>query len=143
MTTAFTFLGQNLFDFNDIHAFQASPLVVFVLVAAFYVALCLLWVPRVGTLAIPLSRPVSDLTYPIYLLHAHIGYTVLQKLGAAGNIWLIYPLMLIGLMAAAWLLHWGVEVKGKSLWYRAFGLLRGPFDSVQNAMGRIPLRRTS
>ncbi|WP_336648660.1 acyltransferase family protein [Microbacterium sp. MMO-10] len=143
MITAFTFVGRNLIDFNDAHVFRASPVVVFGLIAGFYVALCLLWIPRVGTLTIPLSRPVSDLTYPIYLLHAHIGYTVLQQLGTASDLWLVYPLMLIGLMIAAWLLHWCVEVKGKSFLYRGFGMLRRPFDSVQRTMDRFALRWTT
>jgi len=137
--TAFRFIGRQLPGFNDGHAFQASPVVVFTLIAAFYVAIALLWIPRATRLSIPLSRPISDLTYPVYLLHAHIGYTVLNRVATDETLWLVYPLMFAGLIASAWLLHWGIEVRLNGHWYRVFGFLRRPVDAVQGFLKRRPV----
>jgi len=143
MITAFVFVARNAADFNAHNTFQISQLVAFALLGAFYLVMCLLWSPRAAALKVPFSKPISDLTYPVYLLHAHIGYTVIQRWGSDSDRWILYPSMLVGLVLAAWLLHWGVEVKGKSLWYRTFGALRPPLDTLQSAIARLTTRRVA
>ena len=135
--TAFMFVISALPAFNRGHAFVASPVIVCLMIAFFFCVIALLWIPRVAELRIPFSRGISDLTYPIYLLHAHIGYTVLQVFGGHVNPLVLYSLMSIGLLVAGWLLHWGIEVKLQDFWFQVFGILRRPMDFLQGAAMRL------
>ncbi|GGH34302.1 acyltransferase family protein [Microbacterium album] len=137
------FVARRFPSWDAGHAFSASLPVVLGLITIFFVLIALLWIPRVQTLRIPLSRPTSDLTYPIYLLHAHIGYTVLNRVGTNENLWLVYPAMIVGLIVSAWLLHRIIEVGLRDFWYRAFGLLRAPVDGMQSLLSRrrVPVAR--
>ena len=108
------------------------------LVLSFFALVALLWIPRVAHARIPLSRPISDLTYPVYLLHAHIGYTVLNRLATNDNVWLVYAGMLIALAAASLAMHWIVEVRLRDVWFKAFSLLRHPVDALQRRITRRP-----
>jgi len=132
--TALLFVFRQLPEFNYAHAFRASTTIVLALILLFFVAIALLWIPRVARLRIPFSRPVSDLTYPIYLLHAHIGYTVLNQVASQADAGLVYAAMFVGLFVAAWLLHQVIEVRMKATWYRGFGLLRQPIDRLQGLL---------
>ncbi|PFG30673.1 acyltransferase family protein [Paramicrobacterium agarici] len=129
--TSIVFVGRNIATFNEGHAFAVSPVAVFALIGAFYVIISLMWIPRMTKVSIPLSRSISDLTYPIYLLHAHIGYTLLGSLATQSTVWLIYPLLFAGLVVSAGLLHWGIEVKMRDIWFSGFKLLQAPVDWMQ------------
>ena len=129
MASAFVFVLRDIAPFNSVHAIELNPVVVVLLVTLLFAAVAASWIPRLASLRIPLSRPISDLTYPIYLLHAHIGYTVLSAT-TDWSLWIVYPAMFAGLIGSAWLLHWGVEVKLKATWFALFGLLRRPFDRL-------------
>ena len=136
------FVVRDIAPFNSVHAIDLNPVVVVLLVTLMFAAIAASWIPKVAEMRIPLSRPISDLTYPMYLLHAHIGYTVLSNVATDGNLWVVYPAMFAGLFGAAWLLHWGIEVKMKAVWFTLFGLLRRPFDRLE-VVTSWPFRRVT
>ncbi|QNN81640.1 acyltransferase [Brachybacterium sp. Z12] len=47
-------------------------------------------VPQVRNLRLPGSKTAGALTYPVYLLHAHIGYMLLDRFATESNKWLVY-----------------------------------------------------
>jgi peptidoglycan/LPS O-acetylase OafA/YrhL len=59
-------------------------------------AMCL---PRVAEIRLPAARTVGLLTYPLYLLHASLGYIVMSFVITDGNKWIVYPLVLLAIMA--------------------------------------------
>jgi peptidoglycan/LPS O-acetylase OafA/YrhL len=66
----------------------------------------------------------GSLTYPLYLLHQEIGLTMIRLSRGYLPAWLLLPLVVIGLMVLAWLVHRLVEVPG------ARWLKRGLTDSL-------------
>jgi peptidoglycan/LPS O-acetylase OafA/YrhL len=57
-----------------------------------------------------LSIPGS-LTYPLYVIHAVIGYIVFQRFGDSVNKYILLVLLLLAMIAIAWLIHILVERK--------------------------------
>lgn len=123
LATALMFVAQQVPNFNDQRGTALTIPGVVILVLVFFALVAAMWIPRIAALRIPISRQISDLTYPIYLLHAHIGYMVLNQFATEQNKWVIYGLMLAGLLGGAWLLHWGVEVKLAGAWKALFKVI--------------------
>ena len=51
-----------------------------------------------------LAYGLGALTYPLYLLHQHIGYAVFTRFADAGNRWLVFALLVAALILIAWLI---------------------------------------
>lgn len=66
---------------------------------------------RVANISLPKATLLGALTYPIYLLHAHIGYILLSIFATEENRSIPYLLIGISVFALAWLLHELVEVR--------------------------------
>lgn len=63
---------------------------------------------RAGSaLTLPGARLAGALTYPIYLVHAHIGYMLLSRYGNDGNRGLVYPAVIAAVILLACAVHWG------------------------------------
>lgn len=88
-------------------------------VASFALVALVLWRP-VLTLRIPGSALAGALTYPIYLLHAHLGYIALDALAGGNRTGWVVTVMAFCLVAAAYFLHKLVEVRLNPFW-RALG----------------------
>jgi len=56
-----------------------------------------------------LAFGLGALTYPLYLLHQHIGYAVFTRFADAGNRWPVFGLLVAGLLLASWLIATLVE----------------------------------
>lgn len=56
-----------------------------------------------------LAYGLGALTYPLYLLHQHIGYAVFTRFATPDNRWLVATLLIAALLCAAWLIATLVE----------------------------------
>ncbi|MGP9845910.1 acyltransferase family protein [Brachybacterium sp. 107] len=74
-----------------------------------FVTLLVTLSPAVRRLRLPGSQTAGALTYPLYLLHAHIGYLLLDRFATEENKWFVYPLILTFVVALAYALHQVVE----------------------------------
>lgn len=125
------FIGALLFEVNRAQAMEASkdvdysPVLVAVAVTSFFLALLSFLVPRVATLRLPHSRLVGGLTYPLYLIHAHIGYMVISALATPSNKWVVYTFTIALVLALAWILHEFVERRPHASWVRLFDRTAG------------------
>ncbi|GAA3590182.1 hypothetical protein GCM10022198_12600 [Klugiella xanthotipulae] len=90
------------------------------LIALIYGMLLLTLSRRVSSWTLPGSAFVGALTYPIYLLHASIGYMVLNHLATNENQWLVFPCLILSMVVLAYAVHRVIEVGLKSQWYRFF-----------------------
>ncbi|WP_053351488.1 acyltransferase family protein [Leucobacter musarum] len=136
LVSTFAFVVRQVPDLNERYGSDISPLVSCLITGCIFLAFMSLWIPRVTRIRIPMSRVMSDLTYPVYLLHAHIGYTILNLFGTDANRWALYLIMFIALILVSWLLHWFVDVRLKNVSYRVFTLLRRPIDALQKLVIR-------
>lgn len=96
------------------------PWVALVVVALAAMCIASLRLPQVAALRLPAAAQVGALTYPLYLLHAHIGFIVITQLGTEANRWWLIPLLFVAMLAASWALHRVVEVGMKPLWLGLF-----------------------
>jgi len=127
ISTAIVFVHRNNLLFNQTSSSDRIVGIPESITATLFVLVGLMLIPAVAAWRLPFSKPLSDLTYPIYLIHAHIGYVVLNQLATPANQVLVYFLMFIGLIAAATLLHRTIEVQLKTVWFVLFdGLIGRP-----------------
>ncbi len=66
-------------------------------------------IPRVRTLHLPGAATAGALTYPVYLLHAHIGYMLLDTFATESTKWPVYAAVTVFVLALAYALHVVVE----------------------------------
>ncbi|MEP9382523.1 acyltransferase [Nocardioides sp. KR10-350] len=92
--------------------------VVGVIMTVFFMAVASMCIPWVAALQLPHARSIGALTFPIYLLHAHFGYMMLNHFATDQNKWLVYPVLIAVLLSLAWLLHWAVETGPRMAWWK-------------------------
>src|SRR5699024_7705998 len=80
-----------------------------VLATAIYVLMLATLVPAVRDLKLPGSTTAGSLTYPLYLVHAHIGYMLLDAYATEENKWFAYDTVIILVVSLAYTLNMSVE----------------------------------
>lgn len=66
------------------------------------------------------SRLLGGVTYPIYLIHAHIGYMLISQFATEENKISVYLLTVLFVLSAAYAIHTIVEKKYAILWKTFF-----------------------
>lgn len=97
-------------------------------------------IPRVRTLRLPGSATAGALTYPVYLLHAHIGYMLLDTYATESNKWLAYAAVASFVLVLAYVLHVLVEKHplSRRFWAWLFGGTLGRLvDLMQQVVDRV------
>lgn len=117
-----------------------SPVVISVVLIAFFASMLALDLDRVRTIVLPGAAVLGALTYPVYLLHANLGYIALSKLTGQAPLWLTYSLVIAGVLALSYLLHLLVEQRMKTGWLWLFevtaGRVVGLVETYISARGR-------
>jgi peptidoglycan/LPS O-acetylase OafA/YrhL len=112
------------------------PVAATILLACFALVL-LLNVPGVQSWRLPGAATLGNLTYPVYLVHAHAGYMVLTHWATAANRWWVYGATLAAVLAVAWAIHEVVERRLRRRWYRVFDVSVGRVsDLITSGVGR-------
>jgi peptidoglycan/LPS O-acetylase OafA/YrhL len=112
-----------------------SPLIVGTIVVLMFAFFFVLNQPAAAAAEIPGSRTLGALTYPIYLVHAHIGYMVLSRFATDQNKTWVYPLLISIVIGVAYLLHVLVERRLKDFWQRLFQATLGrAMDAASNSI---------
>jgi peptidoglycan/LPS O-acetylase OafA/YrhL len=91
---------------------EYDPIATSTIIVAIYVLIALMTMRPGQVVAIPGDALVGALTYPLYLLHAHVGYMLLTAIATLENRVLAYLFALVVVLAAWWCLHRWVEVAG-------------------------------
>lgn len=118
-----------------------SPMVAAVLVALCYIAMLSLCSGRVSGAALPKAELCGALTYPLYLIHAHVGYIVLSMFATEENRLWVYPMVATGMLFIAYLIHAIVERRGGPWWRRIFDATIGRLVGMLEQSG--PQRRSA
>lgn len=105
-------------------------------VLSLYLAMAVGSTTPLGTLRIPGSGIAGKLTYPVYLLHAHLGYMTLNRFATDANKYWLVGLMLIALILLAWAYQYVVEERLQRGWRTLFQtLIRRPIDALTQGRG--------
>lgn len=77
------------------------------------------------------SKVAGSLTYPVYLIHAHIGYMLINKFATNENYYYVYPVIMGSIFIVAWLIHYYIEIKLNWLWKELFTIcVKQPIESL-------------
>ena len=108
-------------------------------VTAWFALFGLQLLPSVRTARLPGARLAGALTYPVYLIHAHLGYMVISRFADNGNKWLVTGLTVAGVLVIAYAIHAGIEVRLKPVWERLFEALAQRIACFsRRALARVP-----
>ncbi|MER9168864.1 acyltransferase [Mesorhizobium australicum] len=94
---------------NGTYGPTLSHQVVIGIVVAFFVAFLAMCASTIGLKTLPYARQIGALTYPMYLLHAHIGYTLMSKFGSGGHPVVTLITMAAVVLVTSWLIARFVE----------------------------------
>lgn len=97
-----------------------DPVVILILTTLFFVMLLATTSRSVATLTLPGATLAGALTYPVYLVHAHIGYIVLQHVATEENKWWVYAALIVSVIGVSYLIHRVVERGMKAQWFGFF-----------------------
>jgi peptidoglycan/LPS O-acetylase OafA/YrhL len=87
-----------------------SPVVIGAAVLMMFAFFLVLNTSAGRTLKLPGARVAGALTYPIYLIHAHIGYMLLTRFGNDSNRWVVYPVVNATVLTCAGAVYWAERI---------------------------------
>ncbi|EFO1859511.1 acyltransferase [Escherichia coli] len=86
-------------------------------------------------LSLPLSTILGAIVYPLYLLHAHIGYMLLDKFANGSNRTLLTVIIIFFAITIAYLTHVIIEKKCSPTWKYLFGLfVAKPIEGIEKRL---------
>ena len=97
-----------------------SETVAAALVVACFAVVAVVGHPRLSSIAVPGAAAMGALTYPLYLLHADLGYISLSHLVRVVPVPVAYAIALAGVLGLAWSVHVLVERRPAAFWVRTF-----------------------
>jgi len=96
-------------------AVSIAPLPFVALTAALFPAFLLL---RGCEWRLPFAQRIGSLTYPLYLLHFHIGLVVISHFGTEANKYLLVTVLCLGMIAASAAIDEVMEMRLRRYWTR-------------------------
>jgi len=100
-----------------------SPVVVSAVLAVFFGLFGLLLVKTVAQLQLPAARKMGQITYPLYLLHAGVGYPILNRFASEAYYWELSALLAVAMIGLAWGLSHLIEVRYAFVWRQLFDVI--------------------
>ncbi|WP_313752160.1 acyltransferase family protein [Mixta calida] len=111
---------ENAAKAEIIRSVEYPPAVINTFVSLFFLAFIAADYSRLGKLSLPGSAFAGAITYPLYLVHAHIGYMLIDKFASEENKIGVYALVIGFVMLLAWLIHQLVEKRMAETWKAFF-----------------------
>ncbi|GGY82226.1 acyltransferase [Cellvibrio zantedeschiae] len=82
-------------------------------------------------LTLPYSKTLGALTYPVYLIHAHIGYILLNMFANDSNKIYVYLMIFSAIIATSYLMHFLIEQKLSFFWRSLFAkTIESPLEKI-------------
>ena len=96
----------------------------------------LLNVDKFRSISLPYSQDLGGMTYPLYLIHAHFGYMVLNKFATSVNYIWVYFLLLFFIFMMSWCLWYLIEVIQANFWHRFFTFTVKPVEKIESKLSQ-------
>lgn len=97
-----------------------SPLVIGSIVSLFFLVFLYQNTKQGQMLKLPCSKTAGNLTYPIYLIHAHFGYMLISQFGNEQNKFIVYFVTILIVIAIAIFINKVIEGKMSMIWKKLF-----------------------
>lgn len=112
-----------------------NSIIVCSIIAMFFILFFLQNTNSLRGLIIPKSYRIGALTYPIYLIHAHIGYMLISRYANENNYAWVCSLVILFIITMAYLINLIVERKMKNIWINVFSFfLTKPIETIDFAI---------
>jgi peptidoglycan/LPS O-acetylase OafA/YrhL len=98
--------------------YSVAPVVL--IISLFYVFFLVLNSSRGANLSLPFSKTLGAITYPLYLIHAHVGYMLISRFANENNKIPVYITTVLLILVVALAIHKLVETKLAWLWKGLF-----------------------
>ena len=95
---------------------EYSPYIISLIIAVFFFMMVILKYDYFKLFKIPLSEVLGKITYPLYLIHAHIGYMLLNMYASDDNKYYLIPLLLLVMIIVSYKIHKLIEVRMHKYW---------------------------
>lgn len=115
-------LGK-LEDLSQKREILYSKYVVFIYITSFFALFLSLQSKFIKNLTLPFSSQAGALTYPLYLVHAHIGYMIINFWGSEENKLIIYSITFLTVLFIAYVMNEVIEKRLKAFWYNLFSIM--------------------
>lgn len=108
-----------------------SSTVVCLIIAIYFTLFLLQGSTLLKEVVIPKSNQIGALTYPIYLIHAHIGYMLMSHYANKNNYLVICSLVIILVITVAYFINIIVEKRMRRMWVNIFSyILTKPIEVI-------------
>jgi peptidoglycan/LPS O-acetylase OafA/YrhL len=125
----------------SVHGTQTEIVVTAVILCFFTLMFFLInWSADGRVTSLPAANLLGALTYPLYLVHAHIGYMLLSRFGSTEYRVFSYTLTIGFVFLLAWLIHEIVEVRWSAFWRSCFERVVGIAERPLKYLVRIPVQ---
>lgn len=126
--------------FTQIKGTFFSELVIAIIVSVFFLIFILQNIKKIQEIELPQSKLLGSLTYPVYLIHAHFGYMLINKFANEQNKLVITAITLIIVIIISYIIHSLIERKYAHIWSLFFNrLLVRPINEIQIKIGKLPI----
>ncbi|MCS3409701.1 acyltransferase [Serratia sp. AKBS12] len=105
------------------HGSSSESFIILAVITIFYLFFFLQNTTTFGKLKLKGSKLAGALTYPIYLIHAHFGYMMLNKFATNENKVYVYVLLIASVYLIATLIHFIIEKRLSSVWKSLFAFV--------------------
>ncbi|MFD2098848.1 acyltransferase family protein [Flagellimonas iocasae] len=94
---------------NEAYIHHFSYVSVTLFITVFYVLFYLISVEKLGILNRKYFLAIGGLTYPLYLIHQNVGYTIINHTSPFVNKWVLLTLLILFMLAASYAIHKLIE----------------------------------
>jgi peptidoglycan/LPS O-acetylase OafA/YrhL len=134
MCLCIAFSSGKASQFSASNGLAYSPIVIGLIIFAQFIFFFLLNSKFVSSLKIPGSRLAGDLTYPIYLIHAHFGYMLISQFATNKNRLMFYAFTVFLVLVLSYCIHKFIEQKCAKTWHSLFFHTFGAFVDLLNRL---------
>lgn len=107
--------------------FYFSPWVIATIILIFFAVFFFQDTEKLQNIILPHSKTLGALTYPLYLIHAHVGYMLINQFATEHNKLIVYIFVVILILLISFVIHFLIEDKLKRVWQRGFEITLGNF----------------
>jgi peptidoglycan/LPS O-acetylase OafA/YrhL len=118
-----SFVMSTLFSVNHYASIALVPSVL--IISSFYLLFLFITYHKAGQVKLAQSALLGALTYPLYLVHSHVGYMIFRQFGSPENQFWLTCATIAAMLVVAYLMHRIVEVKFAHFWRTFFDNMVG------------------
>ncbi|MEZ8640527.1 acyltransferase family protein [Vibrio splendidus] len=104
---------------SEIKSIMLEPMVITSVIVLFFVFFILISIDKVAKISLPKSKYVGAITYPLYLIHAHVGYMFINFFGNWFNFGYSFTFSLLSVFFLSNVIYYISDVR----FYSSFRLL--------------------